>query len=161
MSHTVPIEAHHVKKGGHIMLKGFPCKVVDVKTSKTGKHGHAKCNITGVDVLSAKKYNEVHPGHIILGEIQPQKNEYEVSDVDVGNSTMEIMGEDMKNFTMDLYPEEYEEDAKFLKVWQESSDDNRPVYMVTTVTAPIGITPESMKLKTVIASFKEDTTTVE
>jgi len=49
-----PIEASHIKKNKYIMLKGHPCKIVDVKTSKTGKHGHMKVNITGMDVLTAK-----------------------------------------------------------------------------------------------------------
>merc|ERR1719215_218256 len=82
MSHTHPHEAHHVKKGGHIMLKGRPTKIVDVKTSKTGKHGHAKCNMTGVCVLNGRKYNEVHPGHIVLRAFNPLKTQYEVIDVD-------------------------------------------------------------------------------
>lgn len=84
MSHTHPEEAHHVKKGAHIMLKGHPCKIVDTKTSKTGKHGHAKCNITGVDILTDRKYNEVHPGHIILAAFDPSKITYEVSNIEDG-----------------------------------------------------------------------------
>merc|ERR1711939_624788 len=41
-SKTVPIRAGEVRKGGYVMLKGKPCKVVEVSISKTGKHGHAK-----------------------------------------------------------------------------------------------------------------------
>lgn len=76
---TTPIDAHSVKKGTYVMLKGCPCKVVDVKVSKTGKHGHAKCNITGIDVLTSKKCNEVHPGHIVLGAFDLLRREVEVS----------------------------------------------------------------------------------
>merc|ERR1712106_999169 len=43
-SETYPMEAGQIRKGGHIMIKGSPCKVLDVSTSKTGKHGHAKCH---------------------------------------------------------------------------------------------------------------------
>merc|ERR1711934_607252 len=43
-SKTVPIRAGEVRKGGYVMLKGKPCKVVEVSISKTGKHGHAKAN---------------------------------------------------------------------------------------------------------------------
>jgi hypothetical protein len=42
-----------------------PChrqtQVVDVSTSKTGKHGHAKCNFVGVDIFTGKKYEEMTP----------------------------------------------------------------------------------------------------
>ena len=48
---TYPIRAGEVKKGMVVNLKGFPCKVIEVTTSKTGKHGHAKANITGTDIL--------------------------------------------------------------------------------------------------------------
>jgi translation initiation factor 5A len=81
MPHTHPKEAHHVKKGAYVMLKDRPCKIVEVKTSKTGKHGHAKCNITGMDVLTNKKYNEVHPGHLKLRAFDLRKTEYDVTDI--------------------------------------------------------------------------------
>jgi hypothetical protein len=36
-------------------------QVVDVSTSKTGKHGHAKCNFTAVDIFTGKKYEDMTP----------------------------------------------------------------------------------------------------
>ncbi len=41
-SKTYPSQASAIRKNGHIMIKGRPCKVVEMSTSKTGKHGHAK-----------------------------------------------------------------------------------------------------------------------
>lgn len=58
---TYPIRAGEVKKGMTVMLKGFPCKVIEVTTSKTGKHGHAKANITGLDIFTGKKYQDISP----------------------------------------------------------------------------------------------------
>ena len=49
---TVPIRAGEVKKGGFVMLKEKPCKVISVTTSKTGKHGHAKATITGTCIFT-------------------------------------------------------------------------------------------------------------
>jgi len=43
------------------MLKEKPCKVISVTTSKTGKHGHAKANITGLDIFTGKKYIDICP----------------------------------------------------------------------------------------------------
>lgn len=58
---TEPVRAGEVKKGRIVLLKGFPCKVIEMTTSKTGKHGHAKANITGVDIFTGKKYEEISP----------------------------------------------------------------------------------------------------
>jgi translation initiation factor 5A len=33
-----------------VVMKGRPCKIVDMSTSKTGKHGHAKVHLVGIDV---------------------------------------------------------------------------------------------------------------
>merc|ERR1719380_261691 len=43
------------------MLKGKPCKVAEVTTSKTGKHGHAKAHIVAVDIFTSKKYEDLCP----------------------------------------------------------------------------------------------------
>ena len=32
------------------VTQGSPCKIVDMSTSKTGKHGHAKVHLVGIDV---------------------------------------------------------------------------------------------------------------
>ena len=58
---TYPMACGDVKKGGHIMIKEKPCKVSDISTSKTGKHGHAKSNVTGYDIFTNKKYEDIFP----------------------------------------------------------------------------------------------------
>jgi translation initiation factor 5A len=60
-SDTVPIQAGSVKHGSYICISGRPCKVVAYSTSKTGKHGHAKAAITGIDIFNGKKYEDSQP----------------------------------------------------------------------------------------------------
>ena len=39
-------------------FEGTPLQVVVMSTSKTGKHGSAKVNLVGIDIFTAKKYEE-------------------------------------------------------------------------------------------------------
>lgn len=76
---TAPISAGDVKKGTHILMgDNRPCKVVDVSTSKTGKHGHAKANIVGIDIFNDKKYQDVCPASKTLESPNIERIEYQV-----------------------------------------------------------------------------------
>lgn len=60
-SNTYPVQAGNLKNGAHVVLNNRPCKVVQLSWSKTGKHGHAKVHIVGIDIFTGRKYDEVHP----------------------------------------------------------------------------------------------------
>jgi translation elongation factor IF5A len=55
---------------GYVFCEGFgivyffqsrPCKIVEMSTSKTGKHGHAKVHLVGIDIFNSKKYEDICP----------------------------------------------------------------------------------------------------
>ena len=60
-SATYPQQAGTIKKNGYCILKGRPCKIVDIAISKTGKHGHAKARFTGLDIFTGNKYEDMCP----------------------------------------------------------------------------------------------------
>lgn len=47
-SETYPQQCSALRKNGHVCIKNRPCKIVEMSTSKTGKHGHAKVHISHV-----------------------------------------------------------------------------------------------------------------
>lgn len=63
MGETKPVPINTLKKGSYIVIEGVACKVADVQTSKSGKHGHAKIRLTGVGLLDDKKRIIMAPGH--------------------------------------------------------------------------------------------------
>jgi translation initiation factor 5A len=60
-SQTIPSQASGIKKGGYIVIKGRPCKVIDTSTAKTGKHGSAKVHFTAIDIFTGKRCEEISP----------------------------------------------------------------------------------------------------
>jgi len=60
-SKTYPMQCSALRKGGFVMIKGRPCRVVDMSTSKTGKHGHAKVHLVAMDIFTAKKLEDLCP----------------------------------------------------------------------------------------------------
>jgi len=80
-SKTFPAQASSIKKGGYCVMKGRPCKVVDTSTSKTGKHGHAKCNMTGIDIFNGKKYEEICPSTHNMEVPEVKRLDYQLLDV--------------------------------------------------------------------------------
>lgn len=86
---TVPIRAGEVKKGSYLVMKGHPCKVISVSVSKTGKHGHAKANIDGLDVFTGKKYNEISPTSHNMTAPTLFRDEWQLTDISQdGNMTL-------------------------------------------------------------------------
>merc|ERR1711957_621852 len=152
MSNTKPLEAHHVKKGSYVMLKGHPCKAVDCKTSKTGKHGHAKCNITGMGVLTSKKYNEVHPGHIVLASFDVISIDYEVMELDEKEGCVKCLDEVGEEVTIDYVDETMQLD-NWKEFYEDATGDMNKVWAVMVVTAPVGESEPPLVSK--ILSIKE------
>jgi len=106
-SATIPMEAGQIKKGGFIMIKGKPCKVVSISVSKTGKHGHAKCNFTATDIFTGKKLEDMVPSS--HGTTVPivSRTEWDIMDIgDDGEVTlMDENGNEKTDINLPSYPE--------------------------------------------------------
>jgi len=88
---TYPMEAGQTRKNGHIMLKGKPCKIVEISVSKTGKHGHAKCAFIGVDIFTNKKYEDMCPSTHNMEVPNVKRTEFQLLDLDEEAGTVSVL----------------------------------------------------------------------
>jgi translation initiation factor 5A len=96
-SATYPIQCSALRKGGFVVLKGHPCKVVEMSTSKTGKHGSAKVNLVGIDIFTGKKYEEFAPSTSNMEVPFVTRNEYPLLNVDDGFLSVMLPSGDTKD----------------------------------------------------------------
>lgn len=54
---------------------------MNVSTSKTGKHGHAKANFTATDIFTGKKLEDVIPSTHTTSVPVVSRNEYQLLDI--------------------------------------------------------------------------------
>jgi len=64
------------------VIKNRPCKIVDMSTSKTGKHGHAKVHLVAIDIFTGKKLEELCPSTHNMDVPNVRRQEYQLIDID-------------------------------------------------------------------------------
>lgn len=92
-SSTYPQQAGTIKKNGYCILKGRPCKIVDIAISKTGKHGHAKARFTGLDIFTGNKYEDMCPTSHNMEVPVVVRKDYQLVDV-TGEGFVSLMDAD-------------------------------------------------------------------
>jgi len=129
LAQPVPIQASHCRKGVFVVLSDKPCKVADLKISKTGKHGSSKANIVGYDVITGRKVQETAPGHATYFAFTPTKVEYEVADINEGVIT--AMTPDGQEHFFNVPPGEVGENL--MKDFKDAADKGSDQFFIITV----------------------------
>jgi len=99
-----------LKKGDTIIIDEAACKITDTATSRPGKHGHAKVNLTAVGILDGKKRQLVMPGHDRVEAPIIEKKSAQILSV-TGNMANVMDMETYETFDMEI-PEELKAEVK-------------------------------------------------
>ncbi len=99
-----------LNKGDTIIIDEAPCKITDLATSRPGKHGHAKVNLTAVGIMDGKKRNIVMPGHDKVETPIIEKKTAQILSAS-GNTAQVMDMETYETFEMEI-PEELQGQVK-------------------------------------------------
>jgi translation initiation factor 5A len=126
---TFPMQCSALRKNGHVVIKGRPCKIVDMSTSKTGKHGHAKVHLVAIDIFTGKKLEDLSPSTHNMDVPIVKRNEYTLIDIsDDGFLSLMTTDGDMKD---DVRMPEGDVGTKINKMFKEEEKET----LVTVQTA--------------------------
>jgi len=92
-STTYPMQCSALRKNGFVVIKNRPCKIVDMSTSKTGKHGHAKVHLVAIDIFTGKKLEELCPSTHNMDVPNVRRQEYQLLDV-TDDDFLSLMSDD-------------------------------------------------------------------
>ena len=126
--HTKPCKAGALRKGDYIVIKGFPCKIVEVTTSKTGKHGHAKAHITALDIFTNRKYEDHQPSSHNVEVPFVDKNEYDLIDIKEDGGITYLQEDGEYNETLSLNTES----ELFQKIFESFENGDQLMISVTS-----------------------------
>lgn len=104
------VNATELRTGSFIEIEKDFYVVKSIETSKTGKHGHAKCRIEANSLTGGKKKVLVVPGHERFEVPMIDKRKAQVLSVH-GDSASVMDLESYENFDIDI-PEEFKEEVK-------------------------------------------------
>merc|ERR1739841_84449 len=91
-SKTIPTQCSALRKNGFVMIKNRPCKIVEMSTSKTGKHGHAKVHMVALDIFTGKKLEDICPSTHNMNVPNVTRKDYQMVNIDDGFA--ELMDDD-------------------------------------------------------------------
>eukprot|EP01041_Mallomonas_annulata_P002818 gene2818-5540_t len=113
-SFSVPCEAGQIRVGKYMIMNDRPVKISAVSTSKTGKHGSAKCNFAGYDIFNGKKIEDMQPSSNTVQVPNVIRKEYTLLDISPDDycSLMDENGNTREDLKLPDYPDNFNREIR-------------------------------------------------
>ena len=63
MTEKTITQVSSLRPGSYVIIDGIACGIKSIQTSRTGKHGHAKCRVEAIGLINQEKKIIVSPAH--------------------------------------------------------------------------------------------------
>jgi len=113
------VEIRSLKVGRYMVIDDEPCKIVEMNTSKPGKHGEAKARIVAIGVFDGQKRSTVSPVKHKVKSPMINKKTAQVLSL-IGNEVQLMDMETYETFNL-VIPEEFKdsiESGKEIQYWE-------------------------------------------
>ncbi|PMB71240.1 Eukaryotic translation initiation factor 5A [Beauveria bassiana] len=127
---TFPMQCSALRKNGFVVIKGRPCKIIDMSTSKTGKHGHAKVHLVATDIFTGKKYEDLSPSTHNMDVPNVSRREYQLLDIS-DDGFLSLMNDDGDTKDDVRMPSDGEIAEKIKKLFQEEEKDTNVIILTS------------------------------
>jgi translation initiation factor 5A len=124
---TFPMQCSALRKNGHVVIKNRPCKIIEMSTSKTGKHGHAKVHLVATDIFTGKKLEELCPSTHNMDVPNVSRKEYQLLDI-ADDGFLSLM-DDSGATKDDVHLPDGEIGDKIKKLFQEEGKDTNVIVL--------------------------------
>jgi translation initiation factor 5A len=126
---TYPMQCSALRKNGFVVIKNRPCKIVDMSTSKTGKHGHAKVHLVAIDIFTNKKYEDLSPSTHNMDVPHVSRREFQLLDI-ADDGFLSLMNDD-GDTKDDVRMPDGEVGDKITRLFREEEKDTNVVILTS------------------------------
>ncbi len=101
--------AKELKEGKYVIIEDIPCRIVNIDSSKPGKHGAAKMRVTGIGIFDGQKKQLLVPSDADVEVPLIERQTAQV--VSVNGNTVQLMDTTTYEVFELTIPEELVQDA--------------------------------------------------
>lgn len=104
MTEKIYSTAKELKEGKYVLIDDIPCKIVEIESSKPGKHGAAKMRVTAMGIFNGEKKTLLTPGDADVEVPIIERRTVQIMSVN-GNNAQVMDSQTYEMYDLEIPPE--------------------------------------------------------